>query len=369
MYIGPEIDSCWDHFALHYRLPFEKGFLCDWDTEKAIWDRAFQDNVLAANPRDLSLLVTEPYFNLSKIQNTYDQIVFEEYEFQTYYRAPGAALIPFGNLFPPEYGGGNPECMIIVDTGFSFTHVVPIISGSIVWSAVRRIDVGGKLMTNHLKEIISYRHYNLMDQTYIVNKVKEACCYVSQSFARDLEQCRLHPRRNDIIQELGYVRQPAHLRNAALTGEESSMPVLFLENERFSVPEILFNPSDIGTLHLIYGSASVGLDQAGLPQTVASCISLLPADVQGLFWANIGIIGGNAKFPGIEERLATELRPLAPADCKVSVYKASEPITSVYEAAWRLSQSPGYGDLVVSREEYFESGSNACRKKFGGPTA
>lgn len=270
MYIGPEVDSCWDHFALHYRLPFEKGFLCDWDTEKAIWDRAFQDNVLAVNPKDLSLLVTEPYFNLSKIQNTYDQIVFEEYEFQTYYRVPGAALVPFGNLFSPECGGGNPECVMIVDTGFSFTHVVPIISGSIVWSAVRRIDVGGKLMTNHLKEIISYRHYNLMDQTYIVNRVKETCCYVSQRFATDLEECRLHPRRNNIFQEyvlpdfsanrLGYVRQPAHLRSAPLTEEETSMPVLFVENERFSVPEILFNPSDIGTLYLISGSASVGPD-------------------------------------------------------------------------------------------------------------
>ncbi|KAG8979491.1 Actin- protein 6 [Tulasnella sp. 425] len=367
MYIGPEIDSCRDNFALHYRLPFEKGFLNDWDTEKAIWDRAFQDNVLAANPRDLSLLVTEPYFNLSKIQNTYDQIVFEEYEFQSYYRAPGAALIPFGTLFSPEYGVVIPECMVIVDTGFSFTHVVPILSGSIVWSAVRRIDVGGKLMTNHLKEIISYRHYNMMDQTYIVNTIKETCCYVSQSFASDLEECRSRPRRNIIVQEYvlpdfstnnpGFVRQPAHLRKVPLTEEEARMPVLFVENERFSVPELLFNPSDIG------------LDQAGLPQTIAHCISLLPTDVQGLFWANIGLVGGNAKYPGIEERLLTELQPLAPPDCEVSVYKASEPVTSVYEAAWKLSQSPGYGDLVVSREEYLESGSNACRKKFHGSTA
>jgi actin-related protein 6 len=49
--------------------------------------------------------------------------------------------------------------------------------------------------------------------------------------------------------------------------------------------------------------SSAGLDQAGLASTVACSISLLPNDLQGMFWANIGLIGGNAKFPGLRERL------------------------------------------------------------------
>lgn len=83
-----------------------QGFLTDWDTEKAVWDRTFDQNVLGvssqlhqrllcltftpqADPAELSLLVTEPYFNLPKIQETYDQLVFEEYEFQSCHRASG----------------------------------------------------------------------------------------------------------------------------------------------------------------------------------------------------------------------------------------------------------------------------------------
>lgn len=34
-----------------------------------------------------------------------------------------------------------------------------------------RIDVGGKLLTNHLKEIISYRQLQVMDETYVMNQV------------------------------------------------------------------------------------------------------------------------------------------------------------------------------------------------------
>jgi actin-related protein 6 len=46
-----------------------------------------------------------------------------------------------------------------------------------------------------------------------------------------------------------------------------------------------------------------GQSQAGLPETIAHSISTLPEDLQGLFWANIGLIGGNSTFAGFEQRL------------------------------------------------------------------
>ncbi len=41
--------------------------------------------------------------------------------------------------------------------GFSFSHVVPFFDGQPLLSAVRRINAGGKALTNHLKELVSYR--------------------------------------------------------------------------------------------------------------------------------------------------------------------------------------------------------------------
>jgi actin-related protein 6 len=58
---------------------------------------------------------------------------------------------------------------------------------------VFRIDVGGKLLTNHLKEITSYRQWNMMDQTYIMDDVKEKCCYVSADFNAEMELSRYVP--------------------------------------------------------------------------------------------------------------------------------------------------------------------------------
>ena len=48
-----------------------------------------------------------------------------------------ASLIPHGELFAiPDYP--IPQCMLVVDAGFSFTHVIPILNGAIVWNAVKR---------------------------------------------------------------------------------------------------------------------------------------------------------------------------------------------------------------------------------------
>jgi actin-related protein 6 len=158
------------------------------------------------------------------VQETYDQLVFEEYEFTSYLRCPcvfdslysasvppksedsAAPLLQYGDLF--EQGSlPAPECFLIVDSGFSFTHIVPVMRGVMVLAGIHRydgssyfylmiltncdrIDVGGKLLTNHLKEVVSFRHWDLMEHTYVMNEVKEACCYVSNTFSEDLEACQ-----------------------------------------------------------------------------------------------------------------------------------------------------------------------------------
>ena len=75
--------------------------LVNWDAEKIVWDRLFAKDALdvrvhgptwllmlthKVEPTETSLLVTEPYFNLPNIAETYDQMIFEEWEFDSYFR-------------------------------------------------------------------------------------------------------------------------------------------------------------------------------------------------------------------------------------------------------------------------------------------
>ncbi|KAJ7065723.1 actin-related protein Arp6 [Mycena amicta] len=355
-YVGHELETkCTDHSALGYRLPIEKGYIVDWDAQKAIWDGVLSDEVLNVNPTTSTLIITEPYFNLPKIQDTVDQFIFEEYEFKACYRATPASFIPHGSLFQNDLGEATPECMLIVDSGFSFTHVVPLIEGIIVWDAVKRLDVGSKLLTNQLKELVSFRQWNMMDETYIMNHVKETCCFVSQDFKADLEICRIRGQGNSIVQE--YLLPDLAKSKAGRIRAPDDIPldtdqVLTMGNERFAVPEVIFRPDDIG------------MNQAGLAETIAASIALLPEDIQGLFWANIGLIGGNTKFVGFRSRLLKELQSLAPVGCEVDIYQSTDSILDAYNAATTLASSPSFtSKLAVTRAEYLEHGSSAMRRK------
>lgn len=124
----------------------------------------------------------------------------------------------------------------------------------------------------------------MADETHVVNEVKEACCYVSMDWKRDVEICkyvllsslrgsmlifRENSKKNPIVQEYvlpdhsgststtGYIRsgpnaEPREGVQAKKGNVEDEEQVLWMGNERFMGPELLFNPSDIGK-HLIKG--------------------------------------------------------------------------------------------------------------------
>ena len=76
-----------------------------------------------------------------------------------------------------------------------------------------------KLLTNHLKQIVSYRSYNVMEETYLMNDVKERLCYVSLDFDGELALTRFKGKKNTLRREFvlpdyvthhrGRIREPA----------------------------------------------------------------------------------------------------------------------------------------------------------------
>ena len=83
-----------------------------------------------------------------------------------------------------------------------------------------------------------------------------------------------------------------------------------MENERFSVPEVLFHPSDIG------------LDQGGIVETAAQSILALHPMEQELCSMNILLTGGNALLPGFKSRFDRDLRALLPQLIQVQVWRS-----------------------------------------------
>ncbi|KAI9373959.1 actin family [Aspergillus egyptiacus] len=397
IYVGAQIGTnITDWNEMLFRRPVEKGYTVNWEAQKEIWEQSFFDektvrskDLRLADPADTTLIFTEAPNALPALQKNADEIIMEEWGFGGYLRCVGPSLNAWNELQtlfgdPITQQSGSPvsptECLLVVDSGYSHTIITPVYKGQPIQRGIRRLDLGGKHLTNYLKELVSMRQYNMVDETYIMNEVKESVCFVSNDFGGDLERTwkgnrkRRQPDSEESVVvdyvlpdpnggKKGFMRFHDPLlgtkkKKALLTGasaEQLSEDVLVLGNERFTVPEILFTPSDIG------------MNSAGIPDMILQSLSVLPTGLHPSFLANVLVVGGNSLLPGFMERLETELRQIASAECVVRVRRPKDPIRFAWLGASRLATDKEVlKKMAITRQEYQEHGSTWAGRKFSG---
>lgn len=91
IYVASDLEKCRDFSEMQFRRPVDKGYITNWEVQKAIWDHEFFDDgvLFKCDPAETRLVLSEPSNNLPALQNNCDQIVFEEYGFASYYRGIG----------------------------------------------------------------------------------------------------------------------------------------------------------------------------------------------------------------------------------------------------------------------------------------
>lgn len=261
-----------------------------------------------------------------------------------------------------------------------------------------------------MKEVISYRQWNMMDEFYNVNDAKEALCYVSTDFDKEIKYareesrtgCRIFDREfvlPDYVQSFqGSVRLPLRLQmimdhekekedkaskvtegnndDVDITEtdndeeeiydndneddeeddseneseeqvrqrimkqreedkrrremEEEERQALLLSVERFTIPEILFRPSDIE------------MKQLGLAETIVKSIESCDPIYHAAMYHNIILTGGNINIPNFKERLELELRSVAPIEYKIRIHVPLDPVGFAFEGAQDMIRHDGF---------------------------
>jgi actin-related protein 6 len=305
------------------------------------------------------------------------------------------------------------ECLLVIDSGYSHTTIIPLHNGAPIQRAIRRIDLGGKHLTNLLKEVVSLRYFDLHQDTKIVNDIKEDVCFVSSNYKADMERTwkgntarrrKTHsetsaPPQDDEISGgdemdtdtqtspplkaeldttaiIDYVlpdgfriargfsrphdplarkRQKQKAEDLPSTSANNDEISMTLGVERFSIPEVLFTPSDIGS------------HQPGIAEAVMQSLSVLPPALQATLLSNILVVGGNAKMEGFVQRVQDEVRMLTPVEYEVRTRAMEDPIMSTWLGGARMA---GNREVVrrigVSKEEYAEFGSGWVGRRFAG---
>ncbi|KAF2209623.1 hypothetical protein CERZMDRAFT_46771 [Cercospora zeae-maydis SCOH1-5] len=382
-YVGAELDDCGDFGELQIRRPVEKGFVVSWEAEKAVWERTIHDSrsQFKCDPHETNLIFTESPNAPGVLQRNADEMVFEEFEFHSLYRTISPALnayapSPFPDTNTSSAHGVPRECLLVVDSGHSHTTITPLYYGRPIQQAIRRLDIGGKTLTAHLRSLLS-RTMDMHREEWISQEIKEDTCYVcpsSQDFSSRLERVwkggQKDARDVDASIVVDYVlpdyeklkrgfprahdpSKGAKMRRLGIGGQ--SEMVLPVGNERFTVPEILFTPSDIG------------MPQEGIAGTIMQSLESLPKGLWQAFLGNVVVVGGTSLLPGFVERLENELRMKLDDGYELRVAKAEDPLKNAWLGGARMAQDEELmQSLIVTRAEYLENGDVWTRRKFAG---
>lgn len=344
IHVSNEIENLSNLFDMKIIRPFEKGYLCSREHEFQIWEYLLKRQ----RTQNMQIVITEPVYNFEKIRKHVEEELFEKHKFRAVCRQVAPKMASYVHM--PNF---DRQSCLVLDSGFSFSHAVPIFDGCVLTQAIKRLNIGGKLLTNYLKEQISFKSVNLMDDFLLVDDIKKQCCKSTVNFDQSLKQLKENNKSVRYVLP-GESNKRGRLK---IPGEklEPHQQSVRLKSEQYSLPEILHNPG------------IVNVRQSGLAELLLQSMKDLPEGLRPGLSQNILLCGGNFKFDSMKERVYQEVRKNTPAHIKVNVFMEHEPELTVWRGAREFSLSEDCHSCMVTRKQWEEYGTSITNRKFNIP--
>ncbi|KAG2500060.1 hypothetical protein HYH03_002337 [Edaphochlamys debaryana] len=321
-FVGDEAMAKRGVLSLSY--PIEHGIVTNWDDMEAVWRHTFE-NELRVDTSERPVLLTEAPRNPKSNREKTTEIMFETFQVPALYVAIQAVL--------SLYASGR-TTGVVLDIGDGVSHAVPVYEGFSMPHAIRRLDVAGRDVTQHLSRLLTEGGVKLTNsaEMEIVRDIKRLA-YVAYDFAAELRTAR----------------------GSSALSKDYTLPdgrVISVGEERFRCAEVLFDPSPLG---LEAGT--------GITPLLYSAVEACDIDVRKDLLHNVVLSGGTTMVEGIASRLMKELTALAPPAATVRVVAPPERKYLVWIGGSVLASLASFASQWVNREEYDEYGPSIVHRK------
>ncbi|KYQ91605.1 actin [Tieghemostelium lacteum] len=319
-YVGDEAEH--KRGILDINSPIEHGIVNNWDDFEHLMHHTFY-NELKVAPEEHPVLFTEPPWNPKANKEKLTQIAFETFNSPALYVAKDSVLA--------LYASGRVSGTVL-SIGHGVTNAISIDTGYMPLNSVKRMDFGGKEVSNCMASLLTERGYNFGTRAEMqtVNMIKEQHGFVSLDYEADCQEALSSSKM--------YTQYELCDGNKVLVG-----------SERFRAPEILFTPS------------LVGYEGCGVHQLVYDSIMGSSIDSRSSLYSDVVINGGSTLFPNFEKRLYNELKLLCPPTVRLKVVAPIERKYSTWIGGSILASLAVFQQMWVSKEEYDESGPTIIR--------
>jgi actin len=330
--------------------PMVHGIIRDWPQMKVLWDfglsklgvQAGPDSTAAcklstgadcADPATLNFLLTEPPLNPKKNREEMTDLFLTKYGAQGVYIGIQAVLA----LFATDSTTG-----LVVDIGDGVTHIVPIVEGYAIPHAIRRMDLGGRDLSQYMARMLSEepenvgRFFTTSAELEIAKYIKEARGYVAYKDGT--------PNHfGEVLSEYTADKDTAWV-----------MPdhqVITVGTAQFRVAEPLFKPE------------LIGVESPGIPSLIVESVSACDVDVRPKLYGRMVLSGGSSMFKNMKERIIDEVDRDTRTHLDKSMYvfmditgpNPAKPHLAkdlVWEGANRIAMLPAMDKLWFKKEEW-----------------
>ena len=279
-----------------------------------IWKYQFA-NELKILPDSAPILLSEPPLNPLRNREKMAEIMFETFQTPALY----LSLQPVLAFYASSKGLG-----IVLDSGEQTTHIVPIFEGFALRHGIQRLDIGGSDLNRYLMKCLHESGLPAVASAEIKD-IKEKLCYVATDVNNETEQFARYVLPDQQVLQIG--------------------------SPRFKTPEALFRPS------------LLGMEAPGIHEIINDSINKCDMDIHKTMYANIVLAGGSTLFPGLCDRLAAEMKSIAPSQMRAKVVAPPERKYSSWIGGSILASLSFFEQIWVSKSEFQECGVCIVNRK------
>lgn len=310
--------------ALKLSYPIKHGIVQDWSDMQKIWEYTFKELSVDDSSTNPVLIADAPRNPLSN-RGKMAELFFERFHSPAlYFQISGILSL---------YASGRVTGTVL-NSGDGVTAAVPVYEGFALKNAIQRVDVAGRTVTDYLQRLAGQggEYFWTTAEMEILRDIKEKICYVGNS----AEQVELDANDPD-EEKIPYLLPDGHQ--------------IEIRSERYQAAEVLFNPSIVGS------------EQDGLQTCVFKAIKKSDTDLRKTLFSNIVLSGGSTMFPGLGNRLYTEIQKLSSKETKIKIYSPRKRLTSTWVGGSILGHLGTFKNMWVSREEYKDHGESVIYRK------
>ncbi len=336
--------------------PIRHGQIDNWDWMEAYWTQSFF-KYLRVNPEDHRILLTEPPLNAPENREATAEIMFETFNVPAMYIAVQAVLALAASWGTTKATTDKLLTGTVIDSGDGVTHIIPVVEGYAIASAIKHIPIAGREITYFIQQLLRDRGSTGIspEESFdIARRIKEEHCYVCPDIAKEYQKHDQDPSK--------------FLKDFSWISPSSKKTIQFpIGHERFMGPEIFFNPEianpDFTT---------------PLPNLVDEVVQSCPIDSRRDLYKNIVLSGGSTMFKDFSKRLQKDIRSIV--DERLAYTQGIEQVVNKSDqlnvnvlshkfqryAVWNggslfasMDQFPAY---CHTKADYEECGPSICRQ-------